>query len=197
MWICSRCQTANKDGYTQCVQCSAPRNARRFGAGAPVSAPSVQTVAPERRMQREEELQEPLPSPRRQQPLPPARPLRPAGGLARLVGLLLAILLPLIVALVAVQQADAYRPAVADYILGEEKAPQARVVAMPQQPGEDFVVEQGEPLAPLAEQVGGAARAALSWALYALGVLSALLLAASPGLSLYMLGHIARGVRRR
>lgn len=42
MWICSRCQSANKDGYTQCVQCSAPRNARRFGAGTPVGSPSVQ-----------------------------------------------------------------------------------------------------------------------------------------------------------
>ena len=37
MWICSRCQTANKDGYAQCVQCSAPRNARRFGAGTPLN----------------------------------------------------------------------------------------------------------------------------------------------------------------
>lgn len=138
----------------------------------------------------------PVPPPRRQPPQePPQKARRSPGVLVRAVGILLAILLPLMAALVAVQQADAFRPAVADFILGAEK-PSSPVAAAPPA-GEDFVVQPGESLPPLADQAGGTARAALSWVLYALGTLGALLLAACPGLGLYALGHIARGVRRR
>ena len=91
MWICSRCQTANKDGYAQCVQCSAPRNARRFGAGTPLNAPSVQAASGERRMQQPESREEPS-SPRRHPNAQPHMKARRApGGPVRLVGILLAI----------------------------------------------------------------------------------------------------------
>ena len=45
MWICSRCQTKNREGDTRCIQCSAPRSARRFGAGTAVETPSVSGAA--------------------------------------------------------------------------------------------------------------------------------------------------------
>ncbi len=113
MWICSRCQTANKDGYTQCVECSAPRNARRFGAGTPVSAPSVQTVPPERRMQPPAEREAP-PPPRRQPSSgadsPPSPPPRAPGGFVRLAGILLSVLLPLCAALFFLIRKDALQP---------------------------------------------------------------------------------------
>jgi len=111
MWICSRCQTANKDGYTQCVECSAPRNARRFGAGTPVSAPSVQTVPPERRMQPPAEREAP-PPPRRQAASPdgPPPPRRAPGGFVRLVGVVLAVLLPLCAVLFFIIRKDALQP---------------------------------------------------------------------------------------
>ncbi len=41
MWICNRCQTRNREGDTRCIQCSAPRSGRRFGAGTVVETPSV------------------------------------------------------------------------------------------------------------------------------------------------------------
>ncbi len=117
MWICNRCQTANKEGHTQCVQCSAPRNARRFGAGRPVEAPSVQTASPERRMQHQE------PVPREAPPPPPVsrRPAEPAqqmsrrgssGGFIRLVGMLLAVLMPLLTVLIAVMRHDVVSPVI-------------------------------------------------------------------------------------
>ena len=111
MWICSRCQTANKDGYNQCVQCSAPRNARRFGAGTPVDAPRVHSAA-----------QSPAPRPDIQAP-PPARPVQQpsheaqpaqsaALGFVRLIGLLLSLLLPSLVILFAVVRLDALMPVI-------------------------------------------------------------------------------------
>lgn len=115
MWICNRCQTANKEGYTQCVQCSAPRNARRFGAGRPVVAPSVQTAAPERRMQPPEPTAQEAPPPpvsRRAAQASPAPPRRAAGGFIRLVGILLSVLMPILTVLLAVLRHDVISPVI-------------------------------------------------------------------------------------
>ena len=163
MWICSRCQTANKDGYIQCVQCSAPRNARRFGAGTPVSTPSVQAVSPERRMQAQED-KEPTGSPRRQasQETTPRVPRTP-GRFIRLTGLLLSLLLPLLVLALAVLQFELLYPV----ITGLFFKPEAPVPA-----------------------ISGSI-------LYGFSVFTALLTALVPGLSLWTLGHLARGIRRR
>ena len=122
MWICSRCQTANKEGYSQCVQCSAPRNARRFGAGTPVSAPSVQTASPERRMQQPDTgSQELPPPPQTQRPGVPDAPPRPAkGGLQPRVGLHLAVLLPALTGLVAALRMDVIAPVIHGLFFGPE-----------------------------------------------------------------------------
>ena len=41
MWICTRCQHHNREGDGHCIQCAAPRHARRFGVGTEVETPSV------------------------------------------------------------------------------------------------------------------------------------------------------------
>ncbi|HPY94768.1 MAG TPA: hypothetical protein PLR12_05025 [Clostridia bacterium] len=191
MWICSRCQTANKEAYTQCVQCSAPRNARRFGAGTPLSAPSVQAAAPERRMQAEEPQEAPPPLRRQPKPAADAGAPRPAGGFVRAAGLALAVLLPALTLLLAVLRADLLKPLVEGLFLGGG----SEAVQAPVQ-GAGFVVGAAESLAPVAESAG-APQALLGWVIYVATALAAALLALAPGLSLYALGHIARGVRRR
>ncbi|NLX83046.1 MAG: hypothetical protein GXZ04_04440 [Clostridiales bacterium] len=167
MWICNRCQTSNKDGYAQCVQCSAPRNARRFGAGTPVTAPSVhQEAAPQRRMQQPmAEEQAPLaPSPRHHPlPGPQTLPGRSAGGFVRVIGILLAVLLPLLAIALAVLQYDAIRLVVLGLFF---KTPAT--------------------LSPV-----------ISYLIYGLLTLIAALITLLPGLCLWALGHLARGIRRR
>lgn len=169
MWICNRCQTSNKDGYAQCVQCSAPRNARRFGAGTPVTAPSVhQAAAPPRRMQQPEAEEQvstsaPPPPPRRHAiPAPPAQSRSP-GGFVRVIGILLAVLLPMLLIALAVFQYDAISPVVLGLFF---KTPAT--------------------LSPV-----------ISYVIYGLLALIAALVTLLPGLSLWALGHLARGIRRR
>ncbi|HHT07114.1 MAG: hypothetical protein ACOYI6_05850 [Christensenellales bacterium] len=170
MWICNRCQTSNKDGYAQCVQCSAPRNARRFGAGTPVTAPSVhQAAAPPRRMQQPEVEEQaptsaPPPPPRRHTiPAPQPAPGRAAGGFVRVIGILLAVLLPLLLIALAVFQYDTVSPVVLGLFF---KTPAT--------------------LSPI-----------ISYVIYGLLALIAALITLVPGLSLWALGHLARGIRRR
>lgn len=113
MWICTRCQTANKDGYNQCVQCSAPRNARRFGAGTPVAAPSVQAAQTERRLQPTETAPQ-APSPRRQPgPETTTEAPRRRANLAIIVGILLAVLLPALAIALAITQKETLLPLIA------------------------------------------------------------------------------------
>jgi hypothetical protein len=177
MWICSRCQTANKDGYAQCVQCSAPRNARRFGAGTPLNAPSVQAASGERRMQQPESREEPSSPRRHPNAQPHVKARRAPGGPVRLVGILLTIALPVLAVLLAVLRLDTLKPIITDLFW----APQTLSLADSAQ------------LAPVASQ---GLRPILEWLAYGLCALLAALLAAAPGLSLWALGHLARGVRR-
>ncbi len=165
MWICSRCQTGNKDGNTQCVECSAPRNARRFGAGTPVSAPSVQAAGTERRMQPQAPVEAPPPLRRTPQLStdPGVRPGRAPGGFVRMAGLLLSLLLPLAALLLAVLRYDVVHPIVnAVFFKPTEAAP------------------------PL-----------FGYLAYGFSALVTLLVSLVPGLALWALGHLARGVRRR
>jgi len=166
MWICSRCQTANKDGHTQCVECSAPRNARRFGAGTPVPMPSVQTAAPERRIQPPVSRETPPPSARRSVQ-PPAESVGPSsrmpGGFVRLAGLLMCLLLPLLVLLLAVIRFDAIHPVITSIYF----------------------------------KPGAAVPPFISYLAYSVSALAAILLSMAPGLSLWALGRLTGGLRRR
>ena len=199
MWICNRCQASNKDGHAQCMQCSAPRNARRFGAGTPVDAPSVQQVAgSQRRMQpapapnNPEQPVMPPPPLRRQGTLPVAAPHAPAksaGGFVRLVGLLLAILLPLVVLLLAVLKLSDIKPVVEELFLG--KAPAVAAVAAQVTDAVTDAVPAVTSSSP------GILHTILGWVIYGAGAFVATLLALVPGLSLWSLGHLGRNIRRR
>ena len=176
MWICSRCQTANKDGYTQCVECSAPRNARRFGAGTPVVSPSLQAQQSERRMQTGQTDEPAAPSPRRQPvPAPDAALRRAPGRFVRLIGVILSVLLPLLVILLFVQNAESFRPALISLVI------------------------KPEPLAAGAILTTGALPAVplLDTLIYAFSALAAALLSLYPGLSLWARGRLLKGFRPR
>jgi hypothetical protein len=174
MWICSRCQTANKDGYTQCVECSAPRNSRRFGAGTPVVSPSLQAQPSERRMQTQPAEEPAAPSPRRQPvSMPEAARRHAPGRFIRLIGLLLAVLLPLLVIILAVVNAAALRPLIAGIFVRPE--PLAAGFVLPVAP---------LPAVPLRDTL-----------LYIFSVLAAALLALYPGLSLWARGRLLKGFR--
>mgnify|MGYP000850517173 FL=1 len=160
MWICSRCQTSNEEGYARCLQCGASRTARRFGAGTPVAAPSVADAAPVARV--------PAPAPTPRQSEASSRPQRAEAQLDRRVvrcalgrllvalGLVLALLLPAVLALLAVIQVEVVKPA----LLG---------VLLP---------------------TGTTAPAFLATALYVLCVVLAGLLVALPGLTAAGLGRL-------
>lgn len=132
MWICTRCQSANKEGHRQCVQCSAPRNARRFGAATRLDAPSLNTAPlgqarsaaqtragqPLTQGQTSPETGQPAapglgaaPGPGRmpafshQEPITPAKAGR-SGRCTRLVAWLLTILLPILCLFLAFVQRD-------------------------------------------------------------------------------------------
>lgn len=126
MWICTRCQSANKEGHRQCVQCSAPRNARRFGAATRVDAPSLNTAPlgqarsaaqaragqPLTQGQAKPETGQPAapglgaaPAFSHQEPIAQAKVSR-SGRCTRLVGWLLTILLPILCLFLAFVQRD-------------------------------------------------------------------------------------------
>lgn len=130
MWICNRCQTKNREGDTRCIQCSAPRSARRFGAGTVVETPSVTGTAAPQEIRSPQVHTAPLPLEGKagQRPAPaqkaaapqaegkPAsrpRPKRPGNGAARClsaIGLILAVLLPALLIYLAVSHYAAFSP---------------------------------------------------------------------------------------
>lgn len=131
MWICSRCQVSNKEGHARCIQCGAPRTARRFGAGTPVAAPSVTDAS---QVARPIPVEADIPPPPRPQPdavRPALRSARPEavgkrvvrcamGRLLVVFGLILAVLLPAIVGLLAVVHQKTVQPAVLGVLLPAE-----------------------------------------------------------------------------
>lgn len=128
MWICTRCQTSNEEGQGRCIQCGASRSARRFGAGTPVPAPSVTEGVPTVRATAPvQEAPVPPPTGRADAAVrtrsssyaePGRRVVRCAMGRALVVfGLMLAVLLPLLVALLAVVHAETVKPVLLGVLL--------------------------------------------------------------------------------
>lgn len=118
MWICNRCQARNREGDACCIQCSAPRSARRFGAGTVVETPSVSGAAaqPVRSPQVHA-----APPPREGKAAPQAgeklrtfphagRPRNGAAGLLAAAGICLAILLPALLLWLAVAHYNELSP---------------------------------------------------------------------------------------
>ncbi len=161
MWICNRCQHHNREGDSQCIQCAAPRHARRFGAGTQVETPSVSEQA-----ETDVPPVEPAAAPILQQPqgrmprmdlAPPRRVVRCAAGrwLTGL-GIALLVLLPGLTTLTAVNNRQAWMPL-------------ARALLFPESPGDAVALE------------------ALSYLLLGLG---AVLVSALPGLGALGLGRL-------
>jgi hypothetical protein len=117
MWICNRCQTKNREGETRCIQCSAPRSARRFGAGTVVETLSV-TGAPAKQEIRSPQvqtapLQRAAAPQAEEKPASRPRPRRPGNGAARwlsALGLVLAVLLPALLIYLAITHYAALSP---------------------------------------------------------------------------------------
>ena len=185
MWICSRCQTKNREGDTSCIQCSAPRSARRFGAGTQMETPSVSGAAA-REIRSPHAFVPPQPHegkagarPALEQrnaaaqaeevPLNSSRARRPGSAAARFLsvsGLVLSLMLPALLILLSILH---YR----------ELSPQVELLFFP---------------GPAAD--AAAAPAALGTFIYALLTALAALLSLLPGLTALGLGQLLTGLTR-
>jgi hypothetical protein len=117
MWICNRCQTKNREGETRCIQCSAPRSARRFGAGTVVETPSVTGVPVKQEIRSPQVHTAPVQRAAAPQaenkPASRPRPKRPGNGAARwlsALGIILALLLPALLIYLAISHYAALSP---------------------------------------------------------------------------------------
>ena len=128
MWICQRCQTQNREGVQACLVCGTKRVTGRF-ASAPqqqtgtVTPPRV-TAAAAAAPQMKEAVQ---PGNARSGYEPPeanARAPRAGsgkrGGLARLAGGLLCVLLPVLTLVLSWQQRETLLPVLAPLFAGQE-----------------------------------------------------------------------------
>lgn len=189
MWICSRCQTKNREGDTRCIQCSAPRSAGRFGAGTAVEAPSVSGAA-EREVRAPQVYAAPQPHETKAGARPafehkanaaraeeillnPPHAKRQRAGAARLLyasGLILAFALPALLILLSVLHYGEFSPQVTQLFF----------------PG------------PAAEVTQGAAAAAPALHVFIYVILSALaaLLVMLPGLTAMALGRLLSSLAR-
>lgn len=184
MWICNRCQTRNREGDTRCIQCSAPRSGRRFGAGTVVETPSVTGAAPQEArspqvhaaplLSGSKAVQQPAPQQKTaaaqiaEKPVSRPRPRRPGNGAARCLsatGLTLAIMLPALLIYLAVSHYAAL-------------SPQLNILLFPV-PAAQLTVSTVPTPAP-----------ALSVGVYALATALAALLCLLPGLSAMGLGKL-------
>ncbi len=146
MWICSRCQSSNEETHARCLQCGAPRSARRFGAGTPVLTPSVEEQSSDYGRERAfpaprpDGLKNPSahgPAAREDQPsgradrlpFPEKRRVRCAAGRWLVaVGLVLAALLPLLCLYLSFAQRDRWPDAVAGLFFPAGASPAAGLV---------------------------------------------------------------------
>ena len=141
MWVCQHCHLENKDSLATCPSCGTPRPVRRFGsapqahtagsasASAPRVAAAQEPAAPvpdartaaraayQQAVQREEEYEQ---FDNDEEELD--RPRRGGSIFGKLVGGLLIVLLPLLVALLAWRQYDVLSEALLPLYL-TEKAP--------------------------------------------------------------------------
>ncbi len=131
MWICQRCYTENRESSTACEGCGAPRAAGRFNSAPQqrASRPAQAPIMSYPNAQRETvPLQNPLPERGEYQTPPPdtrkQKKRRPpfAARFARWIGVLLAVLLPILAALFAWRQYDALSDAVLPLLLGDGAA---------------------------------------------------------------------------
>ena len=112
MWICNRCQSRNRDGDRHCIECAAPRNARRFGASTPVEAPAVAREAPPERKAQHPPEDVPLRPAAPEERYPAIRRGRLLGGVMTAVGLVLLVALPALLVYLAVQHQSTLMPQV-------------------------------------------------------------------------------------
>ncbi|NLZ63320.1 MAG: hypothetical protein GX902_05880 [Lentisphaerae bacterium] len=132
MWICTRCQTSNEEGYARCIQCGASRSARRFGAGTPIPAPSVSEAPPAGAAPQVRQVEAPpARAPRAQHADAPAahslpyekRVVRCAiGRWLVALGLILAFVMPLLALLLAVTRQEAVKPTVMSVYFPQDAA---------------------------------------------------------------------------
>ena len=157
MWICPRCNFENAEDAATCENCGSARSAGRFGSnpqqrrmpqtGAPrvAAAPAMRdprdTRDPRymrdprdpRDLRDQDTVQMPRSATRSDYPAPdmdpprPKRRRRPAAALARFVGAVLTVLLPLLTALLAWKQYDALCPALTGLLLPEGAADGLRI----------------------------------------------------------------------
>lgn len=138
MWTCPQCQTQNQDTDSACAGCGAVRSAGRFNGSQQASpsarSPRVSTPAAEPKQQQQAQGIVRPSSVRSAYQLPetgvmPRPPRRQAVLLlARFVGTLLAILLPVLTALLAWRQYEAIRQAFLPLLLGAD-APAWQTIA--------------------------------------------------------------------
>ena len=125
MWICTKCNYENREASVACESCGSPRSVGRFGSAPPrrPSAPPSPRVssAPNREPREQEYIR---PSAQKDYEKPDmdvrAKPVRRPGALARLVGGLLCVLLPALVAVLAWRQYGVLRPVVESLFLIED-----------------------------------------------------------------------------
>lgn len=116
MWTCNKCNTVHEDLYSSCPKCGASRSAGRF-ASAPPAKPAAYAAPPaEPRIMQRPAAQEPAPA---AVPVPRPAPQATyipnldkvhAGGGMRFVGVVLAILLPVITGVIAYFKYDQLCP---------------------------------------------------------------------------------------
>ena len=131
MWICPRCHSENREAASVCESCGSARSAGRFGSAPQqrrmqsTPAPRVTTPAP--REQREQDMM-PRSAVRGEYPVPemdpprPKRVRRPAVALAKIVGTLLCVLLPILTGLLAWRQYGVLYPALTGLLVAEDTA---------------------------------------------------------------------------
>ena len=118
MWICQKCQTQNRDGMQACPVCGTMRAAGRFGSAPPrvraaAAAPQMQEPAPNGGIRTGYQ-------PPEENVRAPRAARGKSGGLARLVGGLLCVLLPVVILVLAWQQREILRPVLAPLFTGAE-----------------------------------------------------------------------------
>lgn len=180
MWICNRCQTRNREGDIRCIQCSAPRSGRRFGAGTVVETPSVSGTAPKEARSPQVHAapltsgskpapqQKPAAALMAEKSISRPRPKRPGNGAARCLsatGLTLAIMLPALLIYLAISHYAAL-------------SPQLNILLFPA-PAAQLMVSAAPALSP-----------ALSMVVYVLATALAALLCLLPGLFALGLGKL-------
>ena len=133
MWICQRCYTENRETSNACEGCGAPRAAGRFNTAAPQQRParaqapimSYPSAPNEAAPQRPARSEYQAPPPEISCPNRKKQPFLPRLG--RGIGALLALLLPILTALLAWRQYGVLSQALTPLLLGDGAADWMRI----------------------------------------------------------------------